>query len=295
MMTNLVRVLKMAFIGIWRNGWLSVTAISVFFLVFLMVNVFVLFGNSFDQAIRSIEQKVDFTIFFDPDAPEADILALRDTVATNPLVKETNYVSKDKAFEIFLQQKPEFRQAVRDYGNPFSASLDIKATDPTRLAEVAASFEGNTLVKKVKYSQQTVDTINKGTKILRNAGIFLIAFLIIIALLVVLNTVRLAIYTRRQEIEIMRLVGATGWYIRWPFIFEAIFDAVIAAVLSTTVLYFAFERFSGQLVDLSYLLKIPSPVYGVREALRFGLYQIVAGSLLASFSALLAIRRHMKI
>lgn len=294
-MISVLRVIKMAFLGIWRNGWLSVTAISVFFLVFLMINVFVLFGTSFNQAISSIEDKVDFTIFFEANAPEAEILALRDTLSRHPLVSSTHYVSKEDALTLFSQDRPEFTDVVREYGNPFSASLDIKTTQPENLGRVAQTIEGNPLIKKITYSQQTVEVINKGTRLLRSAGLFLIVFLLIIALLVVLNTVRLAIYTRRQEIEIMKLVGATNWYIRWPFIFEAIFDAVIAAVLTTIVLYFAFEQLSTQLVDLSFLLKIPAPEFGIAQAIRLGLYQILAGSVLATLSSLLAIRRHMRI
>lgn len=284
----------MAFRGMWRNGWLSITAVLVMFLVFLSVNVFALFGASFDKAIQSIEEKVDFTVFFYPDTKEDDIMSLRDQLSSNSLVKETHYTSKEEAFEIYQQAKPEIGEAVREYGNPFSASLDIKATDPEKLELIAQSLEGNSLIKKIKYSQQTVDAINRGTSILRAAGMFLIVFLVVISFLVILNTVRLAIYTRRQEIEIMQLVGATDWFIRWPFILEAVYDGMIAGLIATIITYFAFDKFSVQLIDLSRLLKISSPVFGIREAVELGLIQIGAGALLGAVSSFVSVRKHLK-
>jgi len=284
----------MALKGLWRNGWLSIAAISVMYLVFLSVNIFILFGNSFNTAISSIEDKVDFTVFFLPDASEAAILALRDDLLTNPLVKETHYVSKDDAYEIYRSEKPEIEGAIVEYGNPFSASLDIKTTDPNQLEGVAETLENNPLIKKIKYSKQTVDAINRGTRILRSVGVFLIGFLVVIAFLVTLNTVRLAIYNRGREIEIMKLVGATNWFIRWPFILEAVFDGLLAGLLATLTVYFAFDKFSTQLVDLSYLLKIPPPVFGIEQAFMLAVYQLGAGAILGAVSSIMAVRRHLR-
>jgi len=291
---NLYRVIKMGLTGMMRNGWLTIAAISVMFLVFISVDVSVLFGNSFSRAIKSIEEKVDFTIFFDPTVSEADIFAIRDDLLKNPLVKETHYVSKDEAYSTYLKEQPQIADAVRDYGNPFSASLDIKTTNPDKLETIANSLEGNDAIKKIKYSKQTVDTINRGTRILTNVGLFLILLLVIISILVVINTVRLAIYTRRQEIEIMRLVGATNWFIQWPFILEAMYDGIVAGVLATLLIFFAFDRFSTQLIDLSYLLKIPKPEFGILSALKLGLYQTGAGAVLGAFSSYISVRRHLR-
>ncbi len=291
--TSLWRVLKMSLTSMWRNGWLTITAISVMFLVFLTMNVFIIFGTSFNSAIQSIGDKVDFTIFFKSDAPEDQILQFRDTLTHNALVKDTAYTSKEQALEIYDQQKPGTKATLQDYGNPFSASLDIKTSTPASLDSVAHSVENNPLVKKIKYSKQTVDAINRGTQLLQQVGMTLLVFLAIIAFLVVLNTVRLAIYTRRHEIEIMQLVGATDWFVRGPFIIEAVYDGAIAAILSTVVLYFVFAHFSTQLIDLSYLFKIPKPDFGLFAAIRSGLYQIVLGAALGAVSAWVAIRQHI--
>ncbi len=292
---NIGRVFKIAFVAMWRNGWLTITAISVIFSVFLSLDVFLLFGDSFNKAIRSIEEKVDFTVFFNANAEEDEIFALRDELLRNASVKETHYISKDDAYRIYQTGRAtDIGDAVREYGNPFSASLDIKVTNASKISTVADSLSSNPIVKKVKYSQQTIDVINNGTRILRNAGLFLIAMLIIISILVVVNTVRLAIYTRRQEIEIMKLVGATNWFIQWPFILEAIYDGIIASLLAAAVIFFAFDTFSGQLVDLSYLLKIPKPELNLTIALRYGLYQIGAGALLGAVSSWISVQRHLR-
>lgn len=307
-MSSTWRVFKLGFIGMWRNGWLTLTSISVMLVVLVTVSVFVILATSFNEAIKSLEQKLDFVIYVDTEAEEIDVLAFRDEIASHELVESVVYISKEDGLRDYLKVLfgtsfiDDDSQGVNIFedeelnsqiGNPLPYTFIIQAYDPQRLPDLRDVFVERDLVASYDYSQDTIDRINRGAEVIRLVGVGAIIFLILVSISVILNTMRLAIYNRRQEIEIMKLVGATNWFVQWPFIFEGMYDGILAGLFSTSILYVAFEYFSGPLKNVSNLLEVPLFEFTVLQLVIAALGQIVLGMLLGGLGSFIAVRKHI--
>jgi cell division transport system permease protein len=251
MFTKLYRLLKYSFQNFWRQRLLSVATMVVILLVLLVFQGIFIFGAIGDSALQSIKDKIDVSLFFKTDAPEDKILAVKTEIEALDVVKEVNYVSRDAALELFKarhQSDETVNQALEELGeNPLSASLNIKTNETDELPVVAAYLNNMVpaeLVDEVSYNEDNKAIIDRLTAIIavsETAGIVLALFLAVVAILVAFNTVLLGIYSNRDEIAIMRLVGAPKFFIRGPFIglgvIYGLLTATIVMLLTIPLIY----------------------------------------------------------
>lgn len=295
------RVVTSGFLTFKRNSWLSVATVMVLSLVLFVLGGLVFVGALADTALRSVESKIDISVYFVPDAAEAQIMAVKNEIEALPDVREVAYVSREEALARFRDAHKDdtlIASALEELGdNPLQASINIRAADPTRYQAISEFLAQKSYpaVEKVNYfeNQVVIDRLSSITGAVRGSGAALALFLAFIAVLVAFNTIRLAIYTMREEIGIMRLVGATAWFIRGPFLISGFLYGLVAA-LAVTVVFFPLTW----LVSPKLALLVPNFNLFQYFLSNFGqFFAIMAGSgiLLGIGSSLIAVRRYLKI
>ncbi len=246
------RILKAGFVGFWRNRVVSLTSVVVMSATLFAIGS-LLFSNALvSQSVNELKDKVDINVYFVTTAPETDILALKKSLESQPEVASVNYSSRELVLENFRERHANDQltlQALDELGdNPFGAMLSIKAKETSHYEGIAKYLDeektalqsgGAPIIDKINYYQNK-DAIDKLTSIIaaseRSSLIKTVAF-ILISILITFNTIRLAIFNSREEIAVMKLVGASNWYARGPFIVEGAIYGVIAAILALIIFY----------------------------------------------------------
>ena len=302
MLTVLFRITKYGLQNFARNGLLSAATIGVMIIaltVFLSIN---LSRYIMESALSAVKDKIDISVYFKTAAPEDEMLRLKRSLEGLVEVKEVEYISRDKALQLFKEKHESdatINQAVSELGeNPLSASLNIKAFDPKQYASISEYLNDNSLnnlVDKVTFAQnQTViERLSLIIDTLQKSGLVLTALLSVVAGLVIYNTIRLAIYSNREEIGIMRLVGASNTFIRGPYVFAGVLYGVIAAVVSM-VLAAPAVFFSSPYLDV-FIPELNFKGYFLASLPILTFYQLALGVSLGAVSSYFAMRKHLRV
>lgn len=300
---KLWRTFKEGWQNFRRNGWLSFATVSILTLSLFIVGISVLIGLTTHYMLQTMREKVSINVSFNPDVPEQRILDIRDELSKyKKEIASVEYISRDEALNTFLEENranPVILQAVEEIGeNPLLASVVIKAVSPEYYEVIVNQIQRSTFqsdISRINYDKNrkiftNLDHINKTTQ---KVGLILGLAFIFIAVLITFNTIRITIYSHRQEFEIMRLVGASNIYVRMPFLFEGIFYG-IAAALSAALALFAASYFISPLTEgtipqgnfLGLYMSFFLPVF---------LGILLLGILLGVLSSTIAIRRYLKV
>jgi len=235
-----------------RNWVMSLVAVSIIYISLLLVGAFFLTSSMLNTIVSSFEAKVSVQVFLKDGALPADVETLQADIQKMPNVKNITYVTKAQALDRFKARTKNSPQLVEQLrGNPLPASIEVALVDPRQVqAVVNAIVKDPTLAKVIKnpsnptasdirYGQNVVDNLFKATGIVRIFAAAFLILLLVVSLVLIGNTIRLAIYARRREIGIMRLVGASNWFIRTPFLLEGVLQAFIGALLAILTLLIA--------------------------------------------------------
>lgn len=302
MLTTLFRIIKYGFLGFWRNGWLSTATLSIIVLALLVFEGLIISNVLTKTALTSLEEKIDISIYFKSNTSEDDILKIKKSLESLAEVKGVEYISRDKALEIFKERHkddPTITQSLEELKeNPLLASLNIKAHDPKEyitIADYLDKADFKVWFEKVTYAQNAVvierlgriiDTAEKG-------GLILIIFLALIAVLITFNTIRLAIYSSREEIGIMRFVGASNSFIRGPYVVEGIIYGLVAGILSVIIaapiVYFVSPYVKIFISEMNLWTYFTSNLIGILG------YQLLFGVGLGVISSVIAIRKYLRV
>ena len=231
-----------------RNIWLSLTTVFVLILALLSVNVLIGVNALLSRAVGVLEDKVDISVYFDPKTPEGVLEGARFYMASLPQVRSATLVTADQALADFKQlhaNDPKILAALDQVGgNPLGATLVIKAERPEDYPFLLQALQNPQFADDIQskdYEDHAVaiERVQEIGNSVRVFGSVLILLFALFSVLIVYNTVRVAIYTQREEIGIMRLVGASGTYVRWPFVLEGILLAVIALIVTSVLVWLA--------------------------------------------------------
>lgn len=299
MFITFYRVLKTGFKNFFRNSWLSLATISIMVITLLIISSLVILNILADSALLSLQDKIDISVYFNLDTQEANILKVKNELLELPEIKEIEYVSREQALVIFRENNkdnPMLLESLEELdSNPLEATLNIKAKQ-ANMYDAILSFVNNRylgIISKIEADQNVIGRFNNITSILRKSGFILSTIFAILAILVIFNTIRLAIYTYKKEVEIMRLVGASNWYIRWPFIVEGVLYGVFGVWLCLGILYlgirFISPKLMGFLPELNLLDYFHSHIWTI-----IGL-QLAVGVGLGVASSVIAVRRYLKV
>ena len=253
--------LKRAWQGFWRNALMSLAATATMVLMLLLLAGFWIIQTGLLAGLEFTEQKVEVVAYLHQNATETQINALAAEIRQRPDVADVEIVTRDKALDRFresmeAQGRTDLTQQLES--NPLFASLEVKLTDPSALKAVGDALDPteHPIVRNVINIEDLVDRLLTVTSILRTAGTVLLVAIGLIVLFIIVNAIRLAVVARAEEIEIMRLVGASDAFIRWPFIFEGAFVGFLGAAITLAILAGAAEPLNGFLVEFFRVLPL---------------------------------------
>ncbi len=246
-----------ALVNFWRHRTMSLAAVFAAVVMMLMLNGFLIVVSNLNTAMGALEQKVNLIAYLDDGVSTEDGQRLAEKLRADPQVLEVTYLSKDDAMARLKSQLSD-RADLLDMvsGNPLPASVEVRLRDPSRITAFAASLRTQPSVEEVALQQDVVDNLLRITGFARLAGLVMVAGLAGVTLFVIVNTIRLAVYSRRQEIEIMKLVGATDWFIRWPFVLEGVLYGLIGAAIALAVVEAAYLPVQRQFLALVQFLPV---------------------------------------
>lgn len=303
MLLSFYRVIKFSLQDVLRNIWLSLVTVIILILALFTLNMLLVVKIIGQTAVSAIKEKIDINLFLTPDAEEDQILALKAKLSGLPEVKEITYVSKSEALENFKskhQDNPEIIEALRELGNnPLTPSLVIKPVNLEMFDNLINKINAfnDEIIESRNFTNYKLllSKINLITEKVSNAGLVLSGIFIFITILVVYNSVRVAIYTHRREIMIMRLVGASRSFIQMPYLFSGLFYTMIG-IIAIMLLFFPFLSllqpyleafFVGYNVNIfNYYYDNIITIFGL-QFLAIGLINIVA--------SYLAVRKYSKV
>ena len=284
-----------------RNKWLSASTISIMTLTLIVFMGLILFNTIADRAVETVKNKVDISVYFKSNVAEDDILNIKRILKNFDEVDSVEYVSRDEALVAFKERHSEdeiITQTLEELDkNPLLASLNIKAKDLSQYEVIASYLESDSLsdmVEDVTYAQNelVIRRLESLTNSLNIIVFILTLFLAFLAVMVTFNTISLAIFSNKEQIGIMRVVGAENKFIRGPYIIEGIIYGFIAAVISFIVFIPVVNAISPGLTRFISTFSI-SEYFSSHFILLF-LYQLLIGVILGILSSVIAIRKYLR-
>lgn len=301
-----VRIVKTGVVNFGRNAWLGIAAMAVMVVTLTIVLFSILANATFTNTISQIRDKIDISVYLLDGISEEQRQKLLNDLNALPNVAAVNYLSKNDALERYRQQNannPELLNAIDQTDNPLPATIQIKPQDLNRIQEIQ-QFLIHPDIKALQsdepsYSgdrKEAIDKITHATNTLQRAGVAGILIFAFISMLIIFNTIQMAIFNRRDELTIMRLLGASTGYIRGPFVVETIMYGVFSALISILLIHLSFmaaksalEASSLGLLDIQY-----SSNYFYGHFWLLLAMQVAVGVLIGAASSIIATKRYLK-
>lgn len=290
-----------------RGGAVSVATVLIMTVTLSVIAFLILLSGLLSYTLTAIKEKVDVSVYFITTASEKDILAVKSQLENLPQVVEVTYTSADEALEAFRARHADDQltlQALAELGgNPLDASLGIRATDPSEYESIvnfleaspALSVGGASIVDRINYTQnkEAIDRLSLAIRATRDIGLAVVIILAVASILIAFATVRLAIYTAKDEIAVMRLVGASGAYVQGPFIITGIITGIIAALLVLLIFWPATWYAGAKTVGWFGGFNL-AHYYG-DHLLAIALIIISSGVVLGAVASVFAIRKYLNV
>jgi len=305
LLTNFKRIIRAGFLNFWRNGFVSLASILVITITLFLIGSLIFFSAVLNFSLEELKNKVDINVYFTVSAAEEDVFTLKTNIESLPEVASVEYTSRDQALEEFRERHANdflTLQALEELDeNPLGASLNIRAQETSQYESIARFLEDTqalesgvgSIIDSINYHQNKVaiDRLGHVVDGAETLGVAIIIVMAAISIVIVFNTIRLAIYTSREEIGVMRLVGAENQFIRGPFIVEGILYGLASAIVSLVIFYpttawlgSATERFFGGINVFDYYIEHFGQIF---------LIIIISGMVLGAISSFFAVRRYL--
>jgi cell division transport system permease protein len=293
---TLGRHTRESFKSLARNGWMTFASVSAVTVTLILVGVFFVIMMNLNQVAKNIEEDVVIRVHVDVTADDKAQQELKKQIDEIPEVKSIVYSSKETELDNMIKSMGEEGKAFKliEQENPLNDVFIVQTKKPTDTMFVAKEIEKMQYASKVKYGQGHVEKLFKFIGASRNVGIALIVGLLFTAMFLISNTIKITIIARRREIQIMRLVGATNAFIRWPFFLEGLWLGVLGAVLPIVLIssayYYAYDYLAPKLEgNFIQLLAYDPFIYQVSAVL------ILMGAIIGMWGSLMSVRKFLKI
>jgi len=280
-----------------RNGWMTFASISAVAITLLILGVFLILALNVNHFAQTVEKQVEIRVFLDVLATKENIKQVEQNIRTIPKVESVTFISKDEGLKQFKESLGEkaylFDGLEQD--NPLPDSFVVKTKLPQETAAVAKQIKQMEHVNNVDYGEGTVEKLFAWTGTIRNVGIAFIAGLGFTAMFLIANTIKLTIVARRREIEIMKLVGATNWFIRWPFFVEGLLMGVIGAIIPIVMLGISYHYLLDTInssLPTKQLFRL-LPLFPLAN--QVALILIMIGAFIGIWGSLVSVRRFLRV
>lgn len=299
------RTIKNGLVNFRRNTWLSLASTLIMVVTLIILSTLTLLFTVTRYSINTIKERVDISAYFKTGTPDNKIQLVKDDLETNPKVRSVTFVSADQALADFKEKHkddPLITESLNELNeNPLPGTLQVKAQtldDYPAVAQQLSDDKYKDVIDKVNFEDNriVIDRLNRILQFIVTFGLGLLAVFAIIAILVIYNTITLTIYNRKEEVEIMRLVGATNWYIRGPFIVEAVTSSVVASIITGLLLVPIYWNVLPKIN--TYLNPGTSINIFSQNYLHFQyiiIFQLIIALFLSILSSLLAIRKYLRV
>ena len=303
--TDLKRIIRSGYRNFIRSGFTTLASTLVMTITLLVLTTLIFSQAALQTSLNNIKDKVDVTVYFVTGASEKTIFDIRSDLEKLPEVRAVAYTSSEEALGVFKEKHSDdylTLQALDELNeNPLGASLNIKAKDPSQYESIIKYFDSDTalsrnandVVYKKDYHQNKI-VIDKLTSIIKGAkrlGILVTIILIIVSMIITLNTIRLIIYMSREEISVMRLVGASKRYIRGPFLVSGILVGCFSAIIAILIFWPISAWLGNNMTDF---LGVDLFQYYKDSFFQLFIINLFSGVLLGIFSSMIAIRKYLK-
>jgi cell division transport system permease protein len=293
---NLKFALNSAWQSFWRNLAVSLAAVVSITLILILAGVNLLVGHALSQVLDGFRDKVSvMSINIADDTPLTSVYAFQQQLQADPRVANVRFITKEQALSDFASDPNNAILAQQIQGNPLDAKLEVRVktlSDVAAIDTMARQWPGVDPTDPTNYQGEFVTRMLQLSQWLGLAGVGLMAILVIVSVVIVMNTIRTAVYHRRKEIEVMKLVGATEWFVRGPFVLEGIMTGVIAAAIALSLLVISYppavSRFSADITFIP-LTYDPSFISSLARDL------LVGGALLGALGSYIGVRRFVRL
>ncbi|MDP4010534.1 MAG: permease-like cell division protein FtsX [Candidatus Spechtbacteria bacterium] len=301
-MENIFRVLKNSWRNFSRNLWISMAAMFMMFTALSVIGTLFLFNASLSKFVSGLQDRVDVSAYFEKGTAEEEILAVKIQLENRENVKSVRYISENEALDIFTQTHQGNEILLNSLEeldeNPLQASLNIRVNDPSLFSREVAFLENSSASEYVesinfKENEEVINTVSNISANVSRGGFIFIIGLGMLVILVTLNTIRVAIYSAREEIYIMKLVGASNWFVRMPFVLTGAWYGLISGLLVVGFSYLGtwllHSRVSLIFADID--------LYGylVQNLFTYSALVLGAGLLIGTSSSWIAVRRYLNV
>ena len=304
-MIGLIKLKRVILLGIrnfYRNGWLSTVATLMMSLTLIIITSFVVFNLIISSVINIAKNKIDLSIYFKDSVTENEILDYQIKLKSRTDIEEVEYINKTKALSYFrsLPIKDELKELVKEEDNILPRSLKIKTKKPEDIEQISDYFSTSAFSLKVdhistKDNQEVIDRLLNISRFIRWVGSLASTLFILIALVIIVNTIRLTIFARQKELEVMQLVGASWSFIRLPFLVESVMYVVLATTISTTVLFFGFRIIQSLAYQFLSITDYDLEKFLLNHLLKLICWQLVTGLFISLISTIMSLRKYLKL
>ena len=282
-----------ALLSFRRSALMSMATILSITTILIIVGVFLLISINSSLFLKNLESQLEIVVYLEDNISKAELNNLKSNITSIDGIKEVKFVSKEEAYQRLskdLGEQKDILSAIEV--NPLPASFEIQVKDPKAIEQIANQIDKFKKVEEVEYGRETAERLLNFTYIFRRAGMLLLALLIFASILIISNIIKITVYARRNEIEIMSLAGATSWFIKWPFIIEGFLQGFISAIFSIIILYnFYFFAINKMHQAIPFLPLVVDNI----DLLPVGIAIVLLGSLVGILGSMFSVGRYLNV
>lgn len=294
---TLKRHVKEGFKSSWRNSWMTLASVGAVTTTLLLVSVFLALMMNLNHVAQNIEEDVLIKVLIDVTATDDEVEELGESIKLLDNVKSVDFSSRDQELKGLIDSLGDEGNVFSLYGddeNPLNHAYIVKAVEPKETIEIAEEIEAMNRVEKVNYGQDVVENIFMFNSYARNIGLILIVALLFTAIFLISNTIKITIIARRREIEIMKLVGATNWFIRWPFFIEGLLLGILGSIIPTALIftgYYFLDQNSAMINQFEFISILPfNPFVWQLSGI-----VILIGAVIGVWGSIMSVRKFLKV
>lgn len=289
--------IRESFKGFFRNKFMSLASVTSVTATLLVIGIFIILALNVDFLASSFESQVELKVFLVNDVEKGVINTMKEAVASIEGVSDVVFESKEQALESFktkFEDNSYLLEGLEDR-NPLPDSFIVTLVSPNYAEKVSGQISSMINVERVFYGREIIDKLLKITTALRTGCVMLISILFIISTFIISNTIKLTVFARRREIAIMKVVGATDWFVRWPFIIEGVLIGVFGSLISILILaggyFYCIQAINESMLQIISINLMPFAMV----IMTLSVFILCMGVLIGIFGSLISVRRFLKV
>ncbi len=277
-----------------RNNWMSVASIGTVAVSLFIFGMFLMLVMNMNKMVDTMESQVQIKVYLEDDFSREDAKDLEKELKQMQGVEKVTFVTKEEAMEKFKERLGDQKTLLDalDETNPLPDSFEVMVLQPEMVKTAAENIEKFEGVDSAKYGQDVMEHLFDITRLIRIFGFALMMVLALATLFIISNTIRLTVFARRKEIAIMKYVGATDWFIRWPFVLEGIVMGFLGSIIASVVLRLTYSGITAKIYDtLAFFPLIPEEPFLTYVTL----IVVIGGMIMGAIGSTVSIKRFLKV